>query len=499
MIANSTIPHKQDVFGASVSDFDPWADDDCGGPVVEGFGDFASDESRSGFFKDDFTASTVSLAQSESPDLSHSPLDESGSLEKDNSSSNHNSVSPDLTSPSRSGRSERSKLSTNRRKVSSRSRCSADHVQSSADADDASEEVEALERRAPERKHSSSSHSLLRLPRDDSGAGDEIAPTRNKPPPMRRRSNSRRAMLDSIAALPKRAARSERDPSLEEEQGDDPADDIETDKDIDIPGRGHRRGMPVSQRNSFRVSRRGNAENGTDNTTGVSPAEKETLGNVSAPPSAPSNRRASMTNAGHRQLSSRRLSGVADGKSIVKQNSLRHLFREEDAKDTDTDASTVNDDGSATIISRSVLQRSSSRRGNLTKTASGTHGRPPNGDAAHRTISRTPSLNRKVDGGEQTAPMDRPTSDKRASLQRSNSARMRRPSSVRGNLTGQDESPEGGDSSAVPGPSNDLSPRVPRHLPPPRASSMSGTLSHRRLQGRASKDLSIQRKDMQQQ
>lgn len=566
LITNSPLPNKHDVFGASVSEFDPWGDDDFGTSGGDAFA--PSQGVDSGFFKDDFTASTASLGLSE-----QNPFDESGSVcvEKDNSTSNHNSVSPDLTSPSRSIGSERSKPSSIRRKSSSRS--SRSSVDMAADAAAISKDCEDFERTGPERTNSSSSHSLRRPPREDSTGGDEPMSARSRPPPIRRRSSSRRTMLESITVLPKRTPRSDRDPTLEEEGGGDPAGDFETEKDMAIAGR---RSMPSTRRNSFRVSKRGSTENDTDKTTMMSsaPAEKEALGRQSTPVSTLNNRRAAMTttsgchrqlssrrllavndgktmskqnsvrqllgdgdakdanvdsctltddgsaaiisqnslpraammssSSGHRQLSSRRLSGVNDGKAMAKQSSLRQLFGEVDAKDADVDACTSTNDGSATIISRSVLQRSSSRRGNLTRSTSAHHPRPPTGDTAHRTISRNSSMIRKQElrgGGEQTSSEDRPTAstgDRRGSLQRSNSALLRRPSSVRSNLNSKEEE-GGGDTSsslAPPGPPNvDVSPRIPRPLPPARSGSMNGPLSQRRLQARASKDLSIRRND----
>jgi hypothetical protein len=507
MIANSALPNKHDVFGASVSDFDPWSDDDFGTSGADAFADFAASHAGdSGFFKDDFTASTSSLGFSE-----ENPLDESESIvvEKESSLSNHNSVSPDLTSPSRSSRSDRSKPSSSRRRMSSRS--SKGSIDLTADAAAVSEDFDDFERTAPERKNSTSSHSNRRRlpPREDSRGGeDDLTPSRSRQPPMRRRSSSRRVMLESMTAPPRRTPRTDLDPApVESEFGDDPADDVEAEnKDMDGAVRSGPRGTQTTKRNSFRISKRDSAEKESDKNTVVSPppAAKETLhqGRPATPVSALNTRRAAMTSAGgHRQLSSRRVSVVAEGKTTVRQNSLRQLFGGVEAKDPDVDASTVADDGSATIISRSVLQRSSSRRGNLTKSASVSLERPPSsGDIAHRTVTRNSSMNRKLENsriGEQTNLENPPkglSGDRRGSLQRSNSGLVRRPSSVRSNLTSShDETGEQGDapssSCAAPSPV-DASPRIPRHLPPSRSTSINGPLSQRRLQARASKDVS---------
>jgi hypothetical protein len=452
-IANSALPNKQDVFGASISDFDPWDDDDFGG---DGFGDFAPPGGSTGndFFKDDFTSSSVSLAQSEGTDPSQHPPDES---ERENSTSNHNSIALDLTSPSRSGRSERSRPSSSRR-LSSKTRSSSDDpdpLAAMGAASEASEGVDALERRAPERKHSSGPPGPRRPPRDDAGGGEEGVAPRSRAPPMRRRSSNRRAMLEGIAPPPHREPRSkssDRVSALPEGHVEEAPEDI--DKDNEIAGQG-RRGMMRSQRNSFRVKKRGNMEKETDQVK-ESENEKETLDNT-LPERAPA-RRASVTSSGHKQLSSRRLTGaVVDGKSISTQTSLHNLFREEETKEAEADTATAADDASAVIVSRSVLKRTSSRRGNLGTSINNLSS--PSGKSATNT-----STSRMKMDGEHTGQGGRPAPDRRCAPQRS--------------------------TSALVSPGSSVTRREPQRLPPSRSTSMTGVPnSQRRLQSRSSQDV----------
>lgn len=486
---NAAVSNTQDVFGESVSDFDPWADDDFGGSGADGFGDLPPTKGGNDFFKDDFTVSTASLAQSESPDPSQNPLDESDSLEKDNSTSNHKScVNPDLTSPaSRSGRSDRSK-SISRRKLSSKGRTSSQgNNQLAADATAASEESDTLELGAQERKSSSSAHRLRRHSHDDGSLREEGPSDRTRPPSLRRRSSTRRAMMDGVPAPIKRASLSksaDRSVVSDEEKGEEALHDVETEKDHDVGGL-DRRSMLRSRRESFRVTKRGNMDKETDQ--GKDFPKKATVDIGLSPPSVTNNRRAAMAPTNHRQPSSRRLGGSIDRKLLPTQHSVRNLFRGDETKEAETETSPENDDVSNPIVSRSVLQRSLSRRGSLTRSTSISLVRSPDGDAARRTVSRSSSIHRRRDGGDNTALGGQAATERRGPPQRSVSSLVRRPSSVRASLTGKEESPEGG--VGVSQSSNDqaLPSRNPRLHPPPRSASMNGSLSQRRLQSRLNK------------
>jgi hypothetical protein len=427
-----------DVFGSSLNDFDPFAEDDegCvgfatgvfdddidstggggGGGMKGGFSDFvdfggcgSSDEDEE-FFKSasSFDALEIAEETNEKPQSKRSMKQHhqgrrprsSRDIKKPNSTKElHGSF--DTLTTSQSEGSEESMDAKNR----GGSKSPGPHS-----------------RRSSHRSRSGSGsgqHAVTDDEDQQAQSGDD-GPVRR--PPMRRRSSNRRALMAETGINPPRR----------------PSRSLSADRDL----------LSLSVE-----------ENGDENENDeeIKPVKPKSL----------TNRRAGLTSS-QRQMSSRRLVSKSGGRA-----SLRNLFSEGAAEpaDNDEDDNNNHDDDKSCMVSvcHSVVQRPSSRRGNLNRSFSGLK-------------SPTANANRKL----HSSSADRPTSERRLPPQRSVSATVGRNISTGCDVLlspGVRSATEGSDDPSTPGNSGR---RSLRRAPPPRSASLGGTLNrHSQLQRRPS-------------